>query len=162
MTREEVFLILANVPDPEIPIISIEELGILRDVEIDRNSGLVKVFITPTYNGCPAMDMISYNIREALVGAGIERVEVVSLIDPVWTTDWISEVGRQKLLDYGIAPPAEQTTDTSFLKGEKPVVACPQCKSVNTEMVSRFGSTPCKALYKCLDCHEPFDYFKCH
>ncbi|MCZ2101964.1 MAG: phenylacetate-CoA oxygenase subunit PaaJ [Chitinophagales bacterium] len=161
-TRTEVFAILSQVPDPEIPVISIEELGILRDVAIDEATQAVKVFITPTYNGCPAMDMIAVQIRSALAEAGITDVEVVSMIDPVWTTDWISEVGRKKLLDYGIAPPAERTTDTSFLKGKSPEVACPQCSSTNTELVSRFGSTPCKALYKCLDCQEPFDYFKCH
>lgn len=162
MTRADIFSILSNVPDPEIPVISIEELGILRDVEVEEADQSVKVYITPTYNGCPAMDMIAFNIRTALMEAGITKVEVVSLIEPAWTTDWISEAGRQKLLDYGIAPPAERTTDTSFLKGKSPHVACPQCKSLNTELISRFGSTPCKALYKCLDCQEPFDYFKCH
>lgn len=162
MTRADIFSILSNVPDPEIPVISIEELGILRDVEVNEVDQSVKVYITPTYNGCPAMDMIAFNIRTALMEAGITKVEVVSLIEPAWTTDWISEAGRQKLLNYGIAPPAERTTDTSFLKGKSPNVACPQCQSLNTELISRFGSTPCKALYKCLDCQEPFDYFKCH
>lgn len=162
MTRADIFSILSNVPDPEIPVISIEELGILRDVEVDEADQSVKVYITPTYNGCPAMDMITFNIRTALIEAGITKVEVVSLIEPAWTTDWISEAGRQKLLNYGIAPPSERTTDTSFLKGKSPNVACPQCQSLNTELISRFGSTPCKALYKCLDCQEPFDYFKCH
>lgn len=108
------------------------------------------------------MDMISFNIRTALTDAGITDFEIISLIEPAWTTDWISDAGRQKLLDYGIAPPAESSTDTAFLKGKSPVVACPQCGSVDTEMVSRFGSTPCKALYRCLSCQEPFDYFKCH
>lgn len=162
MTRADIFSILSNVPDPEIPVISIEELGILRDVEFDEVDQSVKVYITPTYNGCPAMDMIAFNIRTALMEAGLTKIEVVSLIEPAWTTDWISEAGRQKLLNYGIAPPVERTTDTSFLKGKSPNVACPQCQSLNTELISRFGSTPCKALYKCLDCQEPFDYFKCH
>lgn len=162
MTREEVFSILANVPDPEIPVISIQELGILRDVKIDEITGEIRVYITPTYNGCPAMDMISNNIRMALAESGIEKVDIVLLIDPVWTTDWITTAGRQKLLQYGIAPPAQRTTDSSFLTGKSPQVACPQCGSYHTELVSRFGSTPCKALYKCLNCQEPFDYFKCH
>ncbi len=162
MTRDEVFSILANVPDPEIPVISIQELGILRDVKIDEITGEIRVYITPTYNGCPAMDMISNNIRMALAESGIEKVDIVLLIDPVWTTDWITTAGRQKLLQYGIAPPAQRTTDSSFLTGKSPQVACPQCGSYHTELVSRFGSTPCKALYKCLNCQEPFDYFKCH
>lgn len=162
MTRDEVFSILANVPDPEIPVISIQELGILRDVKIDEITGEIRVYITPTYNGCPAMDMISNNIRMALAESGIEKVDIVSLIDPVWTTDWITTAGKQKLLQYGIAPPAQRTTDSSFLTGKSPQVACPQCGSYHTELVSRFGSTPCKALYKCLNCQEPFDYFKCH
>lgn len=162
MTKSEIYKILSEVADPEIPVISIEELGILRDVKIDDNNQSISVFITPTYNGCPAMDMISFNIRTALTDAGITDFEIISLIEPVWTTDWISDAGRQKLLDYGIAPPAESSTDTAFLKGKSPVVACPQCGSVDTEMVSRFGSTPCKALYRCLSCQEPFDYFKCH
>ncbi|HRO07435.1 MAG TPA: phenylacetate-CoA oxygenase subunit PaaJ [Saprospiraceae bacterium] len=162
MTKSEIYKILSEVADPEIPVISIEELGILRDVKIDDNNQSISVFITPTYNGCPAMDMISFNIRTALTDAGITDFEIISLIEPAWTTDWISDAGRQKLLDYGIAPPAESSTDTAFLKGKSPVVACPQCGSVDTEMVSRFGSTPCKALYRCLSCQEPFDYFKCH
>lgn len=162
MTKSEIYKILSEVADPEIPVISIEELGILRDVKIDDNNQSISVFITPTYNGCPAMDMISFNIRTALTDAGITDFEIISLIEPAWTTDWISDAGRQKLLDYGIAPPAESSTDTAFLKGKSPVVACPQCGSVDTEMVSRFGSTPCKALYRCQSCQEPFDYFKCH
>lgn len=161
MTREEILAVLDQVPDPEIPVLTIADLGILRDVSIDP-SGKVKVTITPTYNGCPAMDMITVNIRAALQGAGITAAEVVSLLEPAWTTDWISASGREKLLAYGIAPPAESTTDTSFITGKAPVVACPLCGSHNTTLVSRFGSTPCKALYKCSDCLEPFDYFKCH
>ncbi len=162
ITKADIYSILAQVPDPEIPVISIEELGILRDVEIDGTTQSVKVYITPTYNGCPAMDMIAVNVRAALSDAGIQDVEVISLIEPIWTTDWISESGRQKMLAYGIAPPVESTTDTSFLTGKTPQIACPQCRSLETTLISRFGSTPCKALYKCLDCQEPFDYFKCH
>lgn len=152
---------LEAVPDPEIPVISIQELGILRDVKIDEE-GRVTVHITPTYNGCPAMDMISVQIRAVLQEKGIEDVRVISLIEPVWTTDWITESGRQKLHDYGIVPPVEKTTDTSFLTNKSPIVACPRCGSTETKLVSRFGSTACKALYTCEECLEPFDYFKCH
>jgi ring-1,2-phenylacetyl-CoA epoxidase subunit PaaD len=161
MNREEIYNILDQVPDPEIPVLTIADLGILRDVQVDDH-GHVVVYITPTYNGCPAMDMITVNIRAALESAGITDVDVVSLLEPAWTTDWISASGRQKLLAYGIAPPAESTTDSSFMTGKAPAVACPLCGSENTTLVSRFGSTPCKALYKCSDCLEPFDYFKCH
>lgn len=162
MTKEEVYNILEAVADPEIPVVTIADLGILQDVEIDDQTGKIKVFITPTYNGCPAMDMITVNIKAALQEAGLMDVEVVSLLEPTWTTDWITEAGRQKLMDYGISPPSQKSTDATFLTGSMPTVQCPQCKSYHTELISRFGSTACKALYKCLDCLEPFDYFKCH
>ncbi len=162
MTKEAIYSILEAVTDPEIPVITIAELGILRDVAIDEAQQTITVYITPTYNGCPATDVIAHTVRKTLEDAGYDKVKVVSLIDPAWTTDWITAEGRQKLLDYGIAPPAESTTDASFLSGKSPVVHCPQCGSDQTELVSRFGSTPCKALYKCNTCHEPFDYFKCH
>jgi ring-1,2-phenylacetyl-CoA epoxidase subunit PaaD len=162
MTSKEIFNILETVSDPEIPVLTIADLGILQKAEIDENTGKVTVYITPTYNGCPAMDMITINIKSALQEAGITECEVISLLEPTWTTDWITDEGRKKLMDYGISPPAEQSSETSFLTGKSPVVQCPQCKSVNTELVSRFGSTACKALYKCKDCLEPFDYFKCH
>lgn len=162
MTKDQIYKILEVVPDPEIPVISIAELGILRDAEYNESEEKVTVYITPTYNGCPAMDMISVNIKTALKEAGFINIKVVSLIEPAWSTDWITPEGRQKLLDFGIAPPAEKTTDASFLTGKSPIVACPICGSEHTEMISRFGSTPCKSLYKCLDCLEPFDYFKCH
>jgi ring-1,2-phenylacetyl-CoA epoxidase subunit PaaD len=162
MNREHIYTILREVTDPEIPVVTIEDLGILRNVEVNGPGTEVTVFITPTYSGCPAMDMISSQIKETLTQHGIADVTVISLLEPIWTTDWITESGKQKLLAYGIAPPVEKTTDTSFLTGKSPVVACPQCRSLNTQLVSRFGSTPCKALYKCNDCLEPFDYFKCH
>ena len=162
MTKEEIFKILESVTDPEIPVVTIADLGILQRVEIEEGTGKIKVFITPTYNGCPAMDMITVNIRAALQEADITNIEVISLLEPTWTTDWISAEGRKKLLDYGISPPLERSTDSTFITGEPPRVQCPQCKSFHTEMISRFGSTACKALYKCKDCLEPFDYFKCH
>lgn len=161
MTRDEIFKVLEAVLDPEIPVLTIADLGILRDVDVS-DQGKVTVHITPTYNGCPAMDMITVNIKAALQEVGIMDVQVTSSLDPVWTTDWITEAGRQKLLEYGIAPPVQRSTDASFITGIAPDVACPQCGSYHTELISRFGSTACKSLYKCLDCLEPFDYFKCH
>lgn len=154
--------LLASVKDPEIPIITILDLGILREVEIDNVSGQISVFITPTYTGCPAMDMITVQIKAVLQDHGFDNVKIISLLEPTWTTDWISEEGRNQLMAYGISPPAQRTTDPSFLKGLQPKVQCPQCKSFDTEMISRFGSTACKSLYKCKTCLEPFDYFKCH
>ena len=162
MNISEIKDILASVTDPEIPVITIYDLGILRNVEIEESTHKVVVYITPTYTGCPAMDMITVQIKAALQDYGYNNVEVISLLEPTWTTDWISELGRQQLMEYGISPPAEKTTDPSFLKGEAPSVQCPQCKSFDTEMISRFGSTACKSLYKCKSCLEPFDYFKCH
>ena len=162
MNISEIKDILAFVTDPEIPVITIYDLGILRNVEIEESTQKVVVYITPTYTGCPAMDMITVQIKAALQDYGYNNVEVISLLEPTWTTDWISELGRQQLMEYGISPPAEKTTDPSFLKGVAPSVQCPQCKSFDTEMISRFGSTACKSLYKCKSCLEPFDYFKCH
>ncbi len=162
MNISEIKDILASVTDPEIPVITIYDLGILRNVEIEESTQKVVVYITPTYTGCPAMDMITVQIKAALQDYGYNNVEVISLLEPTWTTDWISELGRQQLMEYGISPPAEKTTDPSFLKGVAPSVQCPQCKSFDTEMISRFGSTACKSLYKCKSCLEPFDYFKCH
>lgn len=159
--RNHIIEILKGVSDPEIPVLTIEDLGILRDVTVDENDKIT-VHITPTYTGCPAMDMIRVNVIAALQEHGIHNVEVIQSLHPIWTTDWISEDGKRKLEEYGIAPPVEKTTDRSFINGEKKTVPCPQCKSTNTEMVSLFGSTACKAFYKCLDCLEPFDYFKCH
>lgn len=158
--KEDVYAILAQVEDPEVPVLTIEDLGVLRDVEIDGSR--IDVIITPTYSGCPAMDMITVNIKAAMQDAGYEDVHVKLVLSPAWTTDWMSEAGKQKLKAYGIAPPVEQTGDKSFLFGEEKTVPCPQCDSANTEVISQFGSTACKALYRCNDCKEPFDYFKCH
>jgi len=159
MNKEEIYDILESVKDPEIPVVSIIDLGILRDVEISEEGALV-VSITPTYTGCPAMDTIEKEIITKLEDIG-RPVEVKTLISPAWTTDWLTERGRKNLEAYGIAPPVEATTDKSFLTGTHKVINCPQCKSSNTEMISHFGSTACKALYRCKDCLEPFDYFKC-
>ena len=144
---DDIKAVLATVPDPEIPVLSIVDLGIVRAVEADR------VLITPTYTGCPATQVIERDTRAALDAAGYRGVRVETTLSPPWTTDWISAEGRRKLLDYGIAPPLPA--------GER-AVACPQCRSRDTEQISRFGSTPCKALWRCRSCAEPFDLFKCH
>lgn len=159
--KEKIYNILSSVTDPEIPFITIEDLGIVRDVHV-HESGLIEVIITPTYSGCPAMEMITVNIKAALQEAGYSEVRVTTILSPPWTTDWISEEGMKKLKDYGIAPPVEKTSDKSFITGQRKVVPCPFCESAETELLSQFGSTPCKSLYRCTSCLEPFDYFKCH
>lgn len=152
--------VLKNVTDPEIPVLTIQDLGIYQGFETAGEK--VTVLITPTYTGCPAMDMISVNVKSAMEEAGYNSVDVKLILSPIWTTDMISEEGHRKLKEYGIAPPVEKTSDKSHLSGEDKVVPCPQCESKNTQVVSQFGSTACKALYKCNDCLEPFDYFKCY
>lgn len=146
---------LEDVPDPEIPVVSVVDLGIVRDVEWRNVDGgrRLRVVITPTYSGCPATDVIARDIETELRRRGIEQLDLVSRLAPAWTTDWISENGRRKLSAYGIAPPAP------LAPGQTP--PCPRCGASSTERVSQFGSTPCKALYRCRECLEPFDYFKC-
>lgn len=151
--------LLEEVKDPEIPVLSVVDLGIVRDISPNAEGG-VTVTITPTYSGCPAMDTIEREIKEILESRGIPAI-VKSTLRPAWTTDWLSEKGRKALEEYGIAPPSEATTDKSFLTGNTKAVRCPICKSSSTTMISQFGSTACKALYKCDDCLETFDYFKC-
>ncbi len=158
-TAEEVEALLEEVKDPEIPMISIRELGVLRDVSVV--GGRVEVTITPTYSGCPAMDVMQLDVERALRKAGVKDYTVKQVLSPAWTTDWISESGRRKLLEYGIAPPPH-SSDIRALKGGSPAIACPQCGSTDTELLSQFGSTACKALYRCNSCREPFDLFKCH
>lgn len=158
---DDIYTILDQVTDPEIPVLTVRDLGVIRDVRV-HDDGEVEVIITPTYSGCPAMDMIEVNIRAALQEAGYESVQVTTVLKPAWTTDWISEAGRRKLKEYGIAPPAEESPDKGALFQDAPTVECPHCGSTDTRMVSRFGSTPCKAQYQCNHCLEPFDYFKCH
>jgi len=152
---------LESVTDPEIPVLTVDDLGIIRDVRI-ANDGALEVVITPTYSGCPAMGVIEVNIRAALQDAGFENVRVTTILSPAWTTAWISEEGRRKLQEYGIAPPAEASLDKKALFGERRALVCPHCGSTDTEMISQFGSTACKALFRCQECLEPFDYFKCH
>ncbi|HEY9083672.1 MAG TPA: 1,2-phenylacetyl-CoA epoxidase subunit PaaD [Vicingaceae bacterium] len=159
-TEQEVWDMIAQIPDPEIPVITIEELGVLRKVEVLPEK--IVVTITPTYTGCPAMKMFEDDIVKTLHDNGIENVEIKMVYTPAWTTDWMSEAAMQKLKDYGIAPPVKGTQDKGVLFGSAPKeVQCPQCGSKNTELKSQFGSTACKALYQCKDCLEPFDYFKC-
>lgn len=149
----------ASVCDPEIPVLTLEDLGVLRDLEMG-DGGRVTVTITPTYSGCPAMLVMEVEILKALREAGFEEVQVETVLSPAWTTDWLSEAGREKLRAYGIAPPARSSSSRQALFG-RDSVDCPQCGSSDTERVSEFGSTACKALYRCRSCAEPFDYFKC-
>ena len=153
--------VLDKVVDPEIPVLTIHDLGILRDARL-LDDGTVEVTITPTYSGCPAMNAIEVNIRAVLQEAGYDKVKIITVLSPAWTTEWMTETGKQKLKNFGIAPPESATMDKKALLGEKRVLECPQCHSKNTEMIAQFGSTSCKALFRCLDCLEPFDYFKCH
>ncbi|MGO4712956.1 1,2-phenylacetyl-CoA epoxidase subunit PaaD [Bradyrhizobium sp. 2TAF24] len=148
----------ACVVDPEIPVLTIADLGVLRDVTVHDDA--VEVSITPTYSGCPAMNMIALEIEVALAKAGIRNARIHTVLSPAWTTDWMSEEGRAKLKAYGIAPP-QAGGGRRALFGEQQV-ACPQCGSTDTEVLSEFGSTSCKALWRCKSCREPFDYFKCH
>lgn len=159
-SADPVWEIISRVPDPEVPVLTVVDLGIVRKVETEGEK--VRVTITPTYTGCPAMDMIGSNIKKELLNEGYNDVEIKLVLSPAWTTDWLSEEGKKKLKAYGIAPPVGATTDKSVLMDEYSEVQCPRCDSTNTRMVSRFGSTPCKAHYQCKDCMEPFDYFKCH
>jgi ring-1,2-phenylacetyl-CoA epoxidase subunit PaaD len=156
--RQRAWDAAASVTDPEIPVLTIDDLGVLREVELigDR----VEVAITPTYSGCPAMNMIALEIELALDRAGFRNATVRTVLSPAWTTDWMSEEGRRKLKDYGIAPPLAAGSRRALFGVQQ--VQCPQCGSENTELLSEFGSTSCKALWRCKACREPFDYFKCH
>ena len=158
---ERAWALLEHIADPEIPVLTISELGILR--EITEQDGQLEVVITPTYSGCPAMGQIENDIRGALAGAGI-AVKVVTRLAPAWTTDWMTDAAKGKLREYGIAPPHTTQSSEQVVRFKQPrraaAVACPRCGSTNTTETSHFGSTACKALYKCLDCLEPFDYFK--
>lgn len=163
---EEVWRWLGEVPDPEIPVISLTDLGIIRDVAWDGDTLVVAV--TPTYSGCPATSVINLDIEAALKARGIDKLRLERRLSPAWTSDWISAEGRDKLRAYGIAPPIDGTAAdgrlmarASRLAGSNLAVACPRCGSTRTVKVSQFGSTPCKASYRCCDCLEPFDYFKC-
>jgi len=159
LTKTDILTALSTIPDPEIPVISIMELGVIRDVIFEDKR--IEVKLTPTYSGCPAMKQMEDDIRFKLLELGFLSITLTTVYNPPWTTDWLSPEAKLKLQNYGIAPPEESTTDKSFLMGRKKNITCPHCKSNNTVMVSQFGSTACKALYKCNDCLEAFDYFKC-
>ena len=157
--RNHILEILKEVSDPEIPVLTIEDLGILRNAIVDDN-GNVTVQITPTYTGCPAMDMIESMVKEKLSAFGALNVLVTLVYKPAWTTDWMNAQTKEKLRAFGIAPPVGKVLSKKSLLANE-TVACPQCRSENTKIKSMFGSTACKALYTCSDCLEPFDYFKC-
>ena len=158
---KNIWKVLEQVYDPEVPVLSVIDLGIIRDVKL--NSDEAEITITPTYTGCPAMDVISMNIRLALISHGYKNVKVRQALSPAWTTDWMSEKGKHKLKEYGIAPPnPKQQVCNDKLFAADEAVQCPHCNSYHTHRISEFGSTACKALYQCDDCKEPFDYFKCH
>jgi ring-1,2-phenylacetyl-CoA epoxidase subunit PaaD len=156
--KTQIYKILANVCDPEVPVLSILDLGIVRDILLHEKE--IEIIITPTYSGCPAMNMIAMNIRIEMATHGFENVKIKEILSPAWTTDWMSEDGKRKLKEYGIAPPQYRVEDLG-LRVERDI-PCPLCDSTNTELLSEFGSTSCKALHRCKDCLEPFDYFKCH
>ena len=156
--RRRAWSAAAQVVDPEIPVLTIADLGVLRDVAV--TDGHVEVAITPTYSGCPAMNMIKLEIELALERAGILNSKVRTVLSPAWTTDWMSDDGRRKLREYGIAPPQAASSRRALFGVQQ--VACPQCSSRDTGVLSEFGSTSCKALWRCRNCREPFDYFKCH
>jgi ring-1,2-phenylacetyl-CoA epoxidase subunit PaaD len=152
--KKTLFAFLENIKDPEVPVLSIIDLGIVRDIKM--NDDEIEIIITSTYTGCPAMDMIAADIRFQLITLGFKKIKITTALSPAWTTDWMSEAGKRKLQEYGIAPPDKRfsiPTDG---------IECPLCHSHQTRLVSEFGSTACKALYQCNDCKEPFDYFKCH
>ena len=159
MTETEIWKILETVEDPEVPVLDVVNMGVVRKVEV--SDGAVKITITPTYSGCPAMDVIGENIKTTLAQKGVNKLEVDLVISPPWTTDWLTPIARQRLKEYGIAPPVEGSPDKNKLLTEDTIVSCPNCGSKDTKMVSIFGSTACKAHYKCNSCLEPFDYFKC-
>jgi ring-1,2-phenylacetyl-CoA epoxidase subunit PaaD len=158
LTTAQAWDILGRVPDPEIPVISVTELGIVRDVQAAEDG--VDVVVTPTYSGCPATEAIERSIREALAAAGAREVRVRQQLSPAWTTDWILDDARERLRAYGIAPPGERPAGAAQPLNFVPRVACPLCASTDTERLSQFGATACKALYRCRACREPFEYFK--
>lgn len=165
--KAQVWEILGSVNDPEVPVLTVIDLGIIRKIDIYQtlSSGGwgVIVTVTPTYSGCPAIDLMKMNIRMALLQEGFKQIHIEQTLTPAWTTDWMSEEGKQKLKVYGIAPPNyRQAVCTPDSFQEEEAIQCPLCNSYHTKLISQFGSTACKALYQCNDCKEPFDYFKCH
>jgi ring-1,2-phenylacetyl-CoA epoxidase subunit PaaD len=168
--EQKIWALLEEVKDPEVPVLSILDLGIVRDIKVSSTGvpplggqgAAVSITITPTYSGCPAMDVISMDIRLKLIEKGYRNVTIQQSLSPAWTTDWMTEEGKRKLKEYGIAPPnpKQQFCTTEMFREE--AVECPRCNSYHTELISQFASTACKSMYRCLDCKEAFDYFKCH
>jgi len=159
-SEQVIWDLLEEVKDPEVPVLSIRDLGIVRNVKL--KDGQITIVITPTYSGCPAMDVISMDIRLKMIEKGYRNVSVQQQLSPAWTTDWMTKEGKEKLKAFGIAPPnPKQQFCTSDMFREE-AVQCPHCNSYHTELISQFSSTACKAMYRCLDCKEAFDYFKCH
>lgn len=159
-TKEHIYEVLSEIPDPEIPVISITDLGVIREVIVTGDTS-IELKITPTYSGCPAMQQIDADVRKKLGEKGFKEIKINTIYSPPWTTDWINDAAKERLRAYGIAPPEHSTQDKSWLTGKEKSVSCPRCKSPHTKLISQFGSTACKALYQCQDCLEPFDYFKC-
>ncbi len=158
LNKDQIYSLLSAIPDPEIPVINICEMGIIRDVVPQENS--CKVIITPTYTGCPAMKLIEDQVRQVLNDNGIEKVEVEMVYKPAWTTDWMTKETKEKLRKYGISPPVSSSCN-KLVSAVGHAIHCPICNSQNTSVISKFGSTACKALYRCNNCAEPFEYFKC-
>ena len=154
--KKHIYSLLENIADPEVPVLSVLDLGIVRDVRVS-DAG-VEIIITPTYSGCPAMNVIATNIRMEMAAQSIDNVTITTILSPAWTTDWMTESGKEKLKNYGIAPPQTRARLDKMLFEKDPSVPCPLCDSLNTEQISEFGSTACKSLFRCLDCLEPFDY----
>lgn len=160
-TTENIRSVLGTVMDPEVPVLSVLDLGIVRDIIVTENQ--TEIIITPTYSGCPAMDVIRANIKMELLANGFNNIKVTTILSPAWTTDWMTEEGKNKLKEYGIAPPnPKQIVCQTDLFAAEEAIQCPHCHSYRTHRISEFGSTACKALYVCDTCKEPFDYFKCH
>lgn len=161
LSEQEIWNCLSEIPDPDIPVVSITELGLVRKVEIDPKEKIT-VSLTPSYSGCPAMSFFQSEIKSALKRKGVNNVEIKIVYSPDWTTDWISDTAKEKMRKHGIAPPEKVAEDEPLLCAEvKKQVACPWCSSINTKRTSQFGSTPCKALWFCNACQQPFEYFKC-
>ena len=160
VSEKEIWNILEEVKDPEVPVLSVVDLGIVRSVDTAHEP--ITITITPTYSGCPAMDVISMDIRLKMIEKGIRNVAVKQQLSPAWTTDWMTEEGKRKLKEFGIAPPNPKQQFCTHEMFQQEAVQCPHCNSFHTELISQFSSTACKAMYRCLDCKEAFDYFKCH
>ena len=157
-TKEDILELLSAIADPEIPVVSIIEMGMVRDVRI--GDGWHEIIVTPTYSGCPAMNIIEQDIRATLESNGVHPVIIKMVYAPAWTTDWMSDIAKEKLRKYGIAPPLHSSCSQQVFNNN--IIECPRCHSRDTALLSEFGATACKSLYKCNDCKEPFEYFKCH